>query len=63
MLFLNSSKLLLEITVLVSSANSNELAILFRVKEKSFMYIRKSNGPNIEPRGTDTVFYWFPFTG
>ena len=38
--------------MLVSSANSIELAILFRVREKSFMYVRKSSGPNIEPWGT-----------
>jgi hypothetical protein len=48
-LFLNSSKLLLEIIMLMSSANNIELAILFRVREKSFMYVRKSNVPNIKP--------------
>jgi hypothetical protein len=48
-LFLNSSKLLLEIIMLVSSANNTEAATLLRVREKSFMCIRKSSGPNIEP--------------
>jgi hypothetical protein len=49
-LFLNSFKLLLEIIMLVSSANNIELAILLRVRKKSFMYIR-AMGPMLNPAG------------
>jgi len=40
-LFLNSSKLIFEIIILVSSANNIELATLLMVRERSFIYMRK----------------------
>jgi len=51
-LFLNSSGLVFDIIMVVSSANSIGLANLFMLKERSFIRIRNSNGPNIEPCGT-----------
>ena len=38
--------------MVVSSANSIGLANLFMLKERSFIYIRNSKGPYIEPCGT-----------
>ena len=52
MFFLNSSGLALDIIMVVSSANSIGLANLLTLRERSFMYIRNSNGPSIEPCGT-----------
>jgi hypothetical protein len=52
LIFLNSSKLIFEIMMLVSSANNIELATLLMVRERSLMYIRNSSGPNTEPCGT-----------
>jgi hypothetical protein len=51
-LFLNSSGFAFDIMILVSSANSTELANLFIADGKSLMYIRKSKGPSTEPCGT-----------
>jgi hypothetical protein len=50
-LILNSPRLLFEI-ILVSSANNMVLANLLMVHERSFMYIRNSNGPKIKLCGT-----------
>ena len=38
--------------MVVSSANSVGLTNLFMLKERSFIDIRNSKGPNIEPCGT-----------
>jgi len=38
--------------MLVSSANEAGIAFLFMTAGKSFMYKRKSVGPNTEPCGT-----------
>jgi hypothetical protein len=46
-----SSKFLLEIMTLVSSANMGSVKV-FIVGGKSFMYIMKSKGPRIDPWGT-----------
>jgi len=51
-LFLNSSGLVFDIIMAVSSAHSIGLANLFMLKERSFICIRNSKGPNIEPCGT-----------
>jgi len=45
-IFLNFSGFVFDMIILVSSANSIESANLFMVNGKSFMYMRKSNGPN-----------------
>jgi hypothetical protein len=47
-LFLNSTGIEFEIIILASSANNIELANLHMVVEKSFIYMRNSNGPNTE---------------
>jgi len=52
MFFWNSSGLALDIIMVVSSANSIGLANLLTLRERSFMYIRNSNGPSFEPCGT-----------
>jgi hypothetical protein len=49
---LKSSKFLLEIKTLVSSANIMGCDKLFIVGGRSFMYIIKSKGPRIDPWGT-----------
>jgi hypothetical protein len=49
---LKSSKFLLEIKTLVSSANIMGFDKLFIVRGRSFMYIIKSKGPRIDPWGT-----------
>ena len=51
-LFWNSCRSAFETVMLVSLANSIGLAALFRITERSFMYIRNSSGPNTEPCGT-----------
>ena len=38
--------------MLISSGNSIGLANLLLFKERSLIYIRNSNGPNIKPYGT-----------
>jgi len=48
-LFFSSSGFAFDIMILVSSANSTELANLFIADGKSLMYIRKSKGPSTEP--------------
>jgi hypothetical protein len=37
--------------MLLSSANNTGFAILLMIDEKSFMWMRNSNGPNSEPDG------------
>jgi len=54
-LFLNYSGFVFDIMILVSSANSTELANLFIADGKSLIYIRKSKGPSTEPCETP----WF----
>ena len=51
-LFWNSCRSAFETMMLVSSANSIDLAALFRITEILFMYIRNSSSPNTEPCGT-----------
>jgi hypothetical protein len=48
-MMLKSLAFWLVIKTLVSSANSTGVAILFKNKGKSFMYTKKSKGPNIDP--------------
>jgi len=51
-LSLNSFGVVFDIIMVMSSANSIGLANLFMLKERSFIYIINSKGPNIEPCGT-----------
>jgi hypothetical protein len=51
-----SSKFLLEIIALVSSANKMGSDKVFIVGGRSFIYIKKSKGPKIDPRG-NSMFY------
>jgi hypothetical protein len=64
-----SSKFLLEIITLVSSANKMSPGNVFIVGGRSFMYIMKSRGPKIDPWGTPhfaenfflTILFYFLF--
>jgi hypothetical protein len=47
-----SSKFLLDIMTLVSSANIMGIAKVFIVGGRSFIQIMKSKGPKIDPSGT-----------
>jgi hypothetical protein len=47
-----SSRFLLEIIMLVSSANIMGIAKVFIVGDRSFIYVMKSKGPKIDPCGT-----------
>jgi len=51
-LLLNSAGLVFDIIMLILSANNIGFAILLMVNEKSFMWMRNSNGPDTEPCGT-----------
>jgi len=57
-LFLNSSGLVFDIIMVLSSANSIRVASLFMLKERSFIYIRNSKWLNTKPYGTP----WFTCT-
>jgi len=60
MSFLNSSGLVFDIIMVISSANSIRLANLLMFKERSFIHIRNSNGPQYRTLW-NTMFHMYPF--